>query len=138
MQSEWGRAGVVIKRKLQYLKGVLKSKVSGRYYGKRHQSSLLEAQINDLNLKMESIGLSEAKRYRRNSLRNELWRAYRLEEMMWRQKSRVKWLKEGDRNTTFFHSVVAARRRSNFLGFLSFDGKQVRGPQAVTNAILNS
>ncbi|XP_043687692.1 uncharacterized protein LOC122638906 [Telopea speciosissima] len=33
------------------------------------------------------------------------------EEIFWRQKSRVRWLKEGERNTRFFHTIVNVRRR---------------------------
>ena len=36
-----------------------------------------------------------------------------LEEMSWRQKSREVWLKEGDRNTRFFHRMANAHRRKN-------------------------
>jgi hypothetical protein len=33
------------------------------------------------------------------------------EEMMWLQRSRISWLKEGDRNTTFFIGNQRAKQR---------------------------
>ena len=46
-------------------------------------------------------------------LEKELLEAYQLEERFWHEKSRVKWLRWGDRNTKFFHSKVRTRNRAN-------------------------
>lgn len=43
----------------------------------------------------------------------ELEAAYKKEEIFWAQKARNRWLREGDRNTAFFHAVVANKRRRN-------------------------
>ncbi|KAL8168069.1 hypothetical protein V2J09_009568 [Rumex salicifolius] len=46
----------------------------------------------------------------RASLRKELDEVLAQEELLWYQKSRVKWIECGDRNTAFFHTSTIIRR----------------------------
>ena len=45
-----------------------------------------------------------------------------MEEISWRQKSRMLCIKEGDNNTKFFHKVANSRRKYNHLSFLEVGG----------------
>jgi hypothetical protein len=48
-----------------------------------------------------------------NQLSQEWETRCKQEEIMWRHKSRVRWLKEGDKNTKFFHKLTIARKTHN-------------------------
>lgn len=47
------------------------------------------------------------------NLKWNLCAAFREEELCWRQKSRALWLRDGDRNTKFFHAATKQRRAQN-------------------------
>ncbi|XP_071912962.1 uncharacterized protein [Coffea arabica] len=51
-------------------------------------------------------------------LKRKLAEAYKQEEIYWSQKARVKWLQEGDKNTSYFHAKVVGRRRMNRISVL--------------------
>ena len=42
-----------------------------------------------------------------------LTKLYHREEILWRQRARVEWLMQGDKNTYFFHLRASRRRRKN-------------------------
>lgn len=58
--------------------------------------------IVELDCLEEERNLSREDRVERERLRKELQVVVCKEESFWRQRSRINWLKEGDRNTIFF------------------------------------
>ncbi|XP_056163671.1 uncharacterized protein LOC130137005 [Syzygium oleosum] len=59
------------------------------------------------------------------------------EESFFSQKSRIRWLKEGDMNTKFFHHFVNKRRLQNrILSVSADDGVLLTDPQVVRNHIV--
>jgi hypothetical protein len=53
------------------------------------------------------------------------------EEMMWMQRSRIDWLRDGDRNTRFFHSKAVWRARKNRIKKLRDDNGEWQANSAV-------
>ena len=58
-------------------------------------------------------GLSLELLVQRALRKGELEELILREEIHWRQKARVKWVKEGDCNSKFFHKVANGRRNRN-------------------------
>lgn len=47
-------------------------------------------------------------------------------EVSWKQRAKQMWLKEGDQNNKYFHSMAKARRKMNHISFLiDEDGRKV-------------
>ncbi|XP_020262172.1 uncharacterized protein LOC109838113 [Asparagus officinalis] len=87
-----------------------------------HLYASLSEQIDALNLCEESRALSLMEIQSRSSMKDQLLALAHAEEVKWRQRSRIKWLKEGDNNTKFFHNYASHRRRKNFIPYLISNG----------------
>ena len=63
-------------------------------------------------------------------LKKQLTKAYQEEEMFWSQKARLQWLREGDKNSKYFHAVVNGRRRASRMNQLQkSDGNWTKSEQ---------
>ncbi|KAK2641312.1 hypothetical protein Ddye_023075 [Dipteronia dyeriana] len=85
----------------------------------------LENRSAAVELLANSEGWSVGLRKQRLDILVKLWMELRKEEQLWRQKSRVSWLKEGDKNSKFFHCLANGRKRRNFISEISFGNGKV-------------
>eukprot|EP00253_Pinus_taeda_P014111 PITA_14111 len=59
------------------------------------------------------------------------------EEIIWRQKSRIKWLKEGEKNTKFFHNTTVQRRMHNLISHIQNEqGERVESHEGIEENFL--
>ncbi|KAF2302890.1 hypothetical protein GH714_010306 [Hevea brasiliensis] len=60
-----------------------------------------------------------------------------MKESLWRPKSRVQWVKEGDKNTKFFHLAASNRRRKNFIGCIKTSSGMVTDVNGIRAEAVN-
>lgn len=70
------------------------------------------------------------------SIAEKLNAAYLAEEEYWKQRSRLLWLKLGDRNTGYFHAITKSRKRANGFSVIEKeDGEMVHKEEEIIEVI---
>ncbi|RVW47791.1 Transposon TX1 uncharacterized 149 kDa protein [Vitis vinifera] len=133
-----GWEGHKFMRKLQFVKANLKewNKVSFGVLNERKKSILKD--IANLDVIEQAGGLSSELIIQRALRKGELEELILREEIHWRQKVRVKWVKEGDCNSKFFHKVANGRRNRKFIKVLENErGVVLNDSESITEEILH-
>ena len=70
-------------------------------------------EIQEMKLKINEVQneKNQNKTDKLNELPKRVIEVYKREEIYWGRKSRIKWLKKGDKNRSYFHAIVAGRRK---------------------------
>ncbi|XP_075111257.1 uncharacterized protein LOC142181712 [Nicotiana tabacum] len=84
----------------------------------------------------QSRALTEEESVRKAAILMEFEDHLKNEESAWRQKSRALWLKEGYRNTKFFHRTANAYKRCNNIDQLVIQDETVEEPNKIKNEII--
>ena len=84
----------------------------------------------------ESRALSGAERSLKEKAVEELEKTLLLEEISWRQKSHSLWLREGDKNTRFFHRIANSHRRHNTIERIAVNGEVFTDPADINLKIV--
>ncbi|GKV02024.1 hypothetical protein SLEP1_g14511 [Rubroshorea leprosula] len=108
-----GSALVGLKEKFKMLKNDLKEwnrEVFGHIDRKLEK---IRCEIKNLDDIVENGGLSESEIEQRRSCFQQFWEWNSRKDSLLFQKSRQKWLQEGDANSKFFHGCIVKRRRRN-------------------------
>ncbi|KAF7825238.1 ribonuclease H [Senna tora] len=85
---------------------------------------------------LKQIQLTDAVRKNIQDAQAELDQLLKNEEILWRQRSRAVWLKEGDLNTKFFHRKANQRRNRNAIRRIRDDQNRMHSDLAgITNTI---
>jgi len=112
--------------KLKELKGKIKKWNKEEFGNIFLEQQRLERKMEELQQKIITEGRSEEKRKEEGTLISQLEERRKQEEILWRQKSSVNWLREGERNTKFFHqAMVQHRQRNKIFSILNSEGQRV-------------
>jgi hypothetical protein len=105
--------GFILKEKLKGLKEVIKAWNKEVYGAIDTKIRLLVEDINEVDVKGELGVLTEEKVGIRKKKFVDLWHLLKSKESLIVQRSRARWLKEGDVNTSYFHKCLKAIASSN-------------------------
>lgn len=114
IRTAWG--SVVQARELESLKQKLSTcKLSLIEWSKREfKHNVME--ISKVKRQLRNLGdrsLNDDELDKQRALKSSLDAPWKMEEIYWKHRSRVKWLTQGDKNTKYFHQTTLARRRTN-------------------------
>ncbi|KAL4312348.1 hypothetical protein GQ457_01G050470 [Hibiscus cannabinus] len=120
---------------LKNVKGAIKDWNKSHCHSPGKSIKALEKEIHILELEQQKGCKDSLLSRKLATLRSALWKELRVEERAWLQKSRLKWFKEGDHNTNFFHLTASNRRRFNSLRGIRYKGTSLFDPSEILKCV---
>ncbi|XP_058733621.1 uncharacterized protein LOC131605261 [Vicia villosa] len=100
----------------------------------KHMKKVLMRRLEGVQRKLQARDNYGGMRRLEKQIQQELSDILNKEEIMWFQRSRTKWLSDGDRNTSYYHMKTVNRRRRNKILMLKDEGGNWIGDQETLKA----
>jgi hypothetical protein len=94
--------------------------------------------MGEIQNQIRSQGLTNELKAQEVKVNQQLEARKRQEEILWKQKPCIQWLKEGERNTKFFHRTIIHRRHSNNITrLISADGETIHSHEDMETTLID-
>ena len=125
-------------QKLKKLKQTLKSWNRHTFGSIFDSQKQLAVQMSEIQSRIREQGFTDKLKDQEHKVNQQMADRKRQEEILWKQKSHVQWLKEGERNTKFFHRATIQRRHSNKITHLiTEDGETLHSHDDLETHLVN-
>jgi len=127
----YGAPDMFLMAKVKHVKKIL---CDWKNNERKKESGLLEnlkAKVHELELQAENRILSESERANWREAKTKILELEKIEKMDVIQKAKVKWVKDGDENTKYFHSMLKNKNRKTRICGLNINGAWTSDPKAM-------
>jgi hypothetical protein len=132
-----GWMAYVLKEKLKGLKNHIKECSREQYGQADTKIAKLVLDINVMDVRSEGDGLSDGDVELRKNLFAQFWHLKKSKESVLAQRSRTRWLKEGDENSRFFHACIKSRGKKNHIRALRVGDEWFEKPVEIRMATVD-
>ncbi|XP_019413999.1 PREDICTED: uncharacterized protein LOC109325854 [Lupinus angustifolius] len=127
----------ILSQKLKNLKNEFKV-WNVEIFGNVHQMvKFAMAVVDSIQNYISDIGPNEEVLEEERLAKSSLLQALSTEEEFWKQKSRLEWHMNGDRNTSFFHRITKIRQISKSLSMLKNGDTMLTDQNAIASYVLD-
>lgn len=117
-----GWFGYRVKEKLKRVKDELKKWNRESFGNIDNKVDKLKQEIHELDMIDDAFGIEEDEIVKRKESTANLFRSLNQRNNLYAQKAKIRWLNEGDVNSSFFHRAVNFRRKKNEILGLKLNG----------------
>jgi hypothetical protein len=99
---------------------------------------MMEQKLENLQGQFIHAGYIITQHFEESELKRKLEERHKQEEILWRQKSRVQWLNDGEKNTKFFHHSMIHKCLINHITNLDdSQGNTLLTHQEITHELID-
>ncbi|XP_058760550.1 uncharacterized protein LOC131633894 [Vicia villosa] len=126
----------ILDRKLKILKNNLKEWNRNNFGDVKVKVKNAEAHLQNIQLEIANSGYTDDLKEKETKAQYDMEAALNIEEEFWKEKARIKWQSDGDRNTKFFHTYANIKRKTNLISSLRINDSIVTDKNTLENHIV--